>query len=772
MVSTPSRSPRRTNSDGLTFEGFGKSYEKVDGADKVTGRSKFGADFTLPGSLHGKIVRSPYAHARIISIDTSAAEKLTGVHAVCTAADFPSDISGDLDTGEVDIGIQFLANLMMARRKVLFEGHPVAAVAATDAHIAAEAARLVKVEYEVLDPVTNPIEAMAADAPLLHEGLVARSLSGTGDRPSNISAHMEVGRGDVEKGFAESDVIVERTFKTSIVHQGYLEPEAETVYWQENGHIDVWANTQGSFAVRGNLANLMKVAAGNITVTPLEVGGAFGAKTIPRVTPVAAILSHKSGRPVKIVLNREEVLKATGPGAAAVVTVKMGATKEGKIKAAQARLVYGAGAFPGAPIMRGVQSVFACYQPENSRVDGYDVVTNTPRVAAYRAPGATVSSFCTEQVMDELARKLNIEPIDFRIMNASKTGDYTVDDNQYTRIGIVEMLQAAKAHPAYTRPIKKSKNGWLTGRGVGIGWWPCGVDQASSRMLVQPDGRVALTTGSVDLSGVRTGLSQLAAETLGIEPSEVTVRVADTDNIPFTGSSAGSKVTRTQSDAVYKAGMAVIDIMRNALAPRFNVEAEFVEYEKGHFFARDNQENKISFKKAAKIINAQAIPIEATASSDPKMRPANGYALNIADVEIDPDTGKIQILDYTLFQDVGRLMNPTQVEGQMHGGAAQGIGWALNEEYVYDDRGQMRNSSLLDYRMPTALDLPMMECVILETPADDGPFGIRGVGEPPIIPPAAALANAVHDATGARITELPMSPERVFWAMRDKSDKG
>jgi CO/xanthine dehydrogenase Mo-binding subunit len=287
-------------------------------------------------------------------------------------------------------------------------------------------------------------------------------------------------------------------------------------------------------------------------------------------------------------------------------------------------------------------------------------------------------------------------------------------------------------------------------------------------MLVEPDGHVSLTTGSVDLSGVRTGLSQLAAETLGIEPEDVSVQIADTDSIPFTGSSAGSKVTRTQSDAVYKAGMAVLDIMRNALASRFNVDAEYVEYAEGSFFARDNQDNRISFKEAAKIINAQAIPIEATASSDPNMRPANGYALNVADVEIDPDTGKIQLLDFTLFQDVGRLLNPMQVEGQMHGGAAQGIGWALNEEYVYDDRGLMRNSSLLDYRMPTALDLPMMECVILETPADDGPFGIRGVGEPPIIPPAAALANAVYDAVGARMLELPMSPERVFWAMKDR----
>ncbi len=770
MVATPDRTDYRQNSDGLTFSQFGKRYVKVDGVPKVTGAAQFGADFTVPGILHGKIVRSPHAHARIISIDTSEAEAMPGVHAVCTAADFPSEVSGELDTGEVEIGVQFLANLMIGRAKVLFEGHPVAAVAASDIHTAEEAAERVKVEYEILEPVIDPVEAMAPEAPLLHEGLIARSLSGSGDSPSNISAHMDAGRGDVEKGFAESDEIVERTFRTSIVHQGYIEPEAETAWWHEDGSIEVWANTQGAFAVRGNLASLLGVDVGKITVTPLEVGGAFGAKTLLRVTPLAAILSRKAGRPVKIVLNREEVLRATGPGSAAVVTVKMGATKGGKLKAAQARLVYGAGGFPGAPILRGVQTVFACYQPEHSRVDGYDVVTNSPRVAAYRAPGATVSSFCAESVVDELARKLNIDPFDFRIMNASREGDRNVDDAEFTRLGIVEMLEAAKEHPACTGPVTASPNGWPTGRGIGIGWWPCGVEISSSRMVVQQDGSVQLTTGSVDLSGVRTGLAQIAAETLGIEPEEIRVTVGDTDEIPFTGNSAGSRVTRTQSQAVYRAGMSVIEQMKEKISPRLSVDPEFVEYRDGHFFARDNEDRKLSFKEAGKLVTTNGSNIVATASNDPNLRPANGYALHVADVEVDPDTGKVQVLNYTAFQDVGRCVNPTQVEGQMQGGAAQGIGWALSEEYVYDDRGVLRNASLLDYRMPTALDLPMIRTEILETPADDGPFGIRGVGEPPIIPPAGAIANAIHDAVGVRMERLPMSPERVFWAMKQRNE--
>ena len=755
----------RNSADDIEFRQFGKRFRKVDGDDKVTGRAQFGADFTAQGSLFGKIVRSPYAHAKIIAIDTSAAEALPGVEAVCTAADFPSDVSGDLDTGEVEIGIQFMANLIMGRRKVLFEGHPVAAVAATDAHIAEEAARLIKVNYEVLPAVTDPIEAMSPDAPLLHEGLVATSLSGSADTPSNIAGHMEGGKGDVEKGFAESDVVIERTYRTALVHQGYLEPEAETVHWRADGHIDVWANSQGSFPLRQNMSNLLGVEVSKIKVTPLEVGGAFGAKNTPRVTPVAAILSRKSGKPVKIVLTREEVLKATGPASGAVVTVKVGATKDGVLKAAQARLVFGAGGFPGSPVLRGMQTIFACYQPENSKVDAYDVVTNAPRVAAYRAPGATVATFSGESTLDDLAHAIGMDPIDFRIKNAAKTGDSNVDDEEYTRIGIVQMLDAVRKSDEYNRPVKVSKNGWPVGRGVGIGWWPCGIEISSARLMGNHDGGVDVTIGAVDLHGVRTGTAQVAAETLGIEPNEVNVHTADTENIPYTGNAAGSRITRTLSQAVYKAGVSILDQMKSKMARRFGVEKEYVEYKDGYFFARDNQDSKVSFKDAGSAVTKNGSNVVATASNDPTMRSANGYAMAVADVEVDPDTGKVQLTDFTLFQDVGKCVNPTQVENQMQGGAVQGIGWALSEEYVYDDQGQMRNASFLDYRMPTALDLPMINTVILETPADDGAFGIRGVGEPPIIPPPAAIGNAIHDAIGVRMNQLPMSPERVFEAM-------
>ena len=759
----------RTNADDVEFKQFGKRYRKVDGADKVTGQAVFGADFTAQGSLFAKIVRSPHAHARIVSIDTTEAEAMPGVEAVCTAADFPSDVSGDVDTGEVEIGIQFLANLIMGRRKALFEGHPVAAVAATDIHIAEEAARLVKVVYDVLPAVTDPIEAMSPDAPLLHEGLVATSLSGSDDIPSNIAGHMEGGKGDIDKGFAESDAIVEHTYRTALVHQGYIEPEAETVHWHADGRIDIWANSQGMFPLRQNMSNLLRVDVSKIKVTALEVGGAFGAKNTPRITPIAAILSRKSGKPVKIVLTREEVLKATGPASGAVVTVKMGATKDGKLKAAQARLVFGAGGFPGSPVLRGMQTIFACYQPEHSKVDAYDVVTNAPRVAAYRAPGATVATFCGESTMDELARAIDMDPMDFRIKNASKTGDHNIDDEEYTRIGIVEMLEEVKASDAYIRPIKKSENGWPVGRGVGIGWWPCGIGVSSARIMINEDGGADVALGVVDLHGIRTGTAQVAAETLGIEADAIFVHTVDTASIPPAGNAAGSRVTRSLSQAVYMAGTSIIEQMKAKMAVRFGVDPEYVEYEDGFFYARDNQDSRVSFKAAGAAVTQNGSNVVATASNDPGMRPANGYAMSVADVEIAPDTGKVQLTRFTLFQDVGKCVNPTQVENQMQGGAVQGIGWALSEEYVFDDQGQMRNASFLDYRMPTALDLPMIDCVILETPADEGAFGIRGVGEPPIIPPPAAIANAIRDAADVRMTRLPMSPERVFAAINEES---
>ena len=402
----------------------GDRLAKVDALPKVTGTAEFGADIDLPGLLQARILRSPHAHANIKSIDTSAAEAHPGVEAVVTGSDFPTiEAGGSAGTGEVDISLRYLSELVIARGKALFQGHPVAAVAARTAEIAEEATKLIKVDYEILAPVQDPVEAMAPGAPLLHDDMITKSIGGEADSPSNVALHVELGRGDVDAGFAASDHVIERTYKTSIVHQGYIEPEAETAWYHPDGTVEVWADTQGIFDHRNQLCSLLELEQGNVLVRGTEVGGAFGAKAQTRISPLCIMLSRKSGKPVQIVLNRTEVLTATGPGAAATVTVKMGATNDGKMKAIQARFVFGAGAFPGAPVGIGCLCAFAPYQPEAARIDGYDVVTNTPRVAAYRAPGATVGSYAAESAVDEMAKKLGMDPIDFRLANISKTGD-------------------------------------------------------------------------------------------------------------------------------------------------------------------------------------------------------------------------------------------------------------------------------------------------------------------------------------------------------------
>jgi len=745
----------------------GERLAKVDALPKVTGSAEFGADIDLPGLLQAKVLRSPHAHANIKSIDTSAAEALPGVEAIVTGSDFPTIVAGgSAGTGEVDISLRYLSELVIARDKALFQGHPVAAVAARTAEIAEEATNLIKVEYEVLPSVQNPVEAMAPDAPLLHDNMLTKSIGGEADAPSNVALHVELGRGDVDAGFAASDHIVERTYKTSIVHQGYIEPEAETAWYHSDGTIEVWANTQGIFDHRTQLSNILELEAGNILVRGTEVGGAFGAKAQTRISPLCIMLSKGSGKPVQLVLSRTEVLTATGPGAAATITVKIGATNDGKMKAVQARFVYGAGAFPGAPVGIGCLCSFAPYQPEAARIDGYDVVTNTPRVAAYRAPGATVASYAAESAVDELAQKLGMDPIDFRLINISKTGDQNMNDMEFAAIGLEEMLLAAKAHPHYTAPLK-GKN---AGRGIGIGWWPNGIGVSSCRMIVNQDGTISLIVGTMDLSSTRTGFVQLAAETLGLDPSEVHITTGDTSSIPYSGTAGGSRVTRSMASAIYDASQNIVNQIKERIASKLGVTPEFVEFSDGEFAARDVPDNSMSFRDAAREAASGSNDIVASASNDPNMRAANGYALNIADVDVDVDTGKPTLTRFTAFQDVGKAVNPDAVEGQIQGGAVQGIGWALNEEYVYDDTGVLQNASLLDYRMPTALDLPRIDCVILETPADEGPYGVRGVGEPPIVPPAGAIANAIHDAVGTRMIQLPMSPERVFWAMRDAAN--
>ena len=746
-----------------------------DGLDKVTGRARYGADINLPGLLYGKILRSPHAHARIKSIDTSKAEALPGVKAVVTYKDFVqiSDKAADVGEGEIR-NIGFMSRNCMAHEKALYKGHAIAAVAAASQHVAEEAAALISVEYEVLPPVLRAKDAMKDDAPLLHEGLVtvaeAQGAGGTSDDGtggSNVCKHFEHRLGDIEKGFQEADVIVEREFSTEAVHQGYIEPHTATALWDDDGNITVWSSSQGQFAMREQTAKLVGVPISKVKCIPMEIGGGFGGKTITYVEPVAAALSRKSKQPVKVTMSRIEVFEGTGPTSGTNIWVKMGATKDGRITAAETKLVYEAGAFPGSPVGGGARCMFAPYDIPNGYIDAMDVVVNKPKVAAYRAPGAPAAAFAVEQVVDDICEQIGMDPLEFRLLNASKEGTRQIVGPVFGSIGNVETLEATRDHPHYSSPLE----GPYKGRGVASGFWGNGGGPASAIASVNPDGTVSLVEGSPDIGGTRVVVAMQLAEVLGIPVEDVKPSVGDTDSIGFTSPTGGSSVAYKTGLACYEAAQDIKRQMMQRAATVWETSVDNVEYQDGALSHRDDPNLRISFKDMAERLNNNGGPIVGRATVNDR-RNGNAFATHIVDVEVDPETGKVDILRYTAVQDCGKAIHPSYVEGQIQGGAVQGIGWALNEEYFFNENGQMMNSSFLDYRMPTSLDLPMIDTVIVEVPHGGHPFAIRGVAELPLVPPMAAIANAVQDAIGVRMTQLPMSPGRILEALEEKNGAG
>ena len=738
-----------------------------DGLDKVVGSAKFGADTQLSGMLHGKVLRSPYAHAKILGIDTSKAEALPGVTAVVTSKDFP--IIGNVTIDLAEGGSRLLAEHIMADDKARYKGHAVAAVAATSAHIAEAALELIEVDYEVLKPVLSIKDAMADDAPLLHENLtthfkIERFARGddTGAQ-SNIASHIQHKLGDIEKGFAEADVILEREFTTQTVHQGYIEPHASTATWAGDGRLTIWTCTQGAFAIRSSCSAILDIPESRIKVIPTEIGGGFGAKATTYLEPVAAILSKKSGRPVKVIMSRKDVFEGTGPAAASWMKTKIGATNAGKITAAQLWIAFDAGAFPGSPVGGATLCATAQYNIENLLVDGYDVVTNHQKVQAYRAPGQPQGSFSVEPVIDELAEKLGLDPMEFRLMNVVKEGDRQPNGVQHPVFGAREMEEAMRDHPHYNTPL----TGPNQGRGVATGYRWQGGQASSVTINVNSDGTISLTSGSVDIGGSRTAIAMQAAEVLGISAEDVSPSVVDTDSVGYTANTGGSRTAFDTGFAAIKAAEEVKRLMSQRAALIFEVDEENITFEGGQFMCAST-EDKISFKDLSARLMRTGGPVTCSMSTvSPGIGPV--IAGNIVDVEVDPETGKVDVLKFTAFMDVGTAVHPAYVEGQIQGASVQGIGWALNEGYVYDENGAMLNSSFLDYRMPTTLDVPMIDTVMIEVPNPKHPFGLRGVGEAPIIPPLSAIAIAVSNAIGVRMRELPLTPDVILNALEAKN---
>ena len=742
------------------FTAVGTRPIRHDGLDKVTGRANFGADFSLPGMLHGAILRSPHAHARILSIDTAPAEKLEGVHAVVTAADLPPLQSKWMGGAEGGMDFRDVAENCLARDKVLYHGHAVAAVAATTKEIAQRALARIRVEYEPLPPVLSLEQALAPGAPLVQEDLEPIGATETlPDGPGNIAGRVEFAGGDVEKGLAEADVVVEREYRTPMVHQGYIEPHACVARVGQDGQTVIWCCTQGAFAVRNYTAAILLMDPARIKVIPSEIGGGFGGKTTIYLEPVAVALSRKAQRPVKLVMSREEVFRATGPTSGTHIKVKLGARRDGTLVAAHVSMFYEAGAYRGSPAGPGAMCAVSAYRVPHFFIEAHDVLVNKPKVAAYRAPGAPMSTFATESTLDELARELELDPIALRLANAVREGDAAIYGPRYGPIGLRETLEAARNHPHYKAPLGENQ-----GRGIASGFWFNAGMQSSANVSLHMDGSAVVATGNPDIGGSRASMALMAAEELGIPVERIRPVVADTDSVGYTDMTGGSRVTFATGMAVIEAAQSVVDQLRARAAQIWDVELDRVGWEEGRAVPRNGAERDhepLTIQELARQLAATGGPIVGSASVAPPAA-GPGFATHICDIEVDPETGCSKVVRYTAIQDAGKAVHPSYVEGQMQGGAAQGIGWALNEEYVFDAEGQLENPGFLDYRMPVASDLPMIDTVIVEVPNPIHPYGVRGVGEAPIVPPLAAVANAMRSATGVRYTELPMSPPRVL----------
>ncbi|UVC18267.1 xanthine dehydrogenase family protein molybdopterin-binding subunit [Mesorhizobium onobrychidis] len=740
---------------GRNFASVGTRPIRPDGVDKVTGRARYGADFNMAGQLVGRVLRSPHAHATIRKIDTSKAEKLNGVKAVITAADLP-----DLTDG--DAAMYDILDNCMARKKALYDGHAVAAVAAVDARTARQALKLIEVDYEVLPHVTDVDEAMKHSAPVLNDTIFTEGVEEKPTKPSNVTKRTQYGHGDVHEGFGQADFIVERSFKTEQTHQGYIEPHACVASVSSDGTADLWVCTQGHFVYRQHCAQLLGMEASKLRVTSSEIGGGFGGKTHVWAEPVALALSRKAGRPVKLVMTRDEVFRASGPTSATSIDVRIGARKDGTITAAEATLRYSCGPYAGMWAEIGAMTAFACYRLENVRTVGYEVLVNRPKTAAYRAPSAPMAAFAVESAVDELAKEIGMDPVEFRIRNAAQEGTRSSYGPVYGPIGIGPTLEAAKNHPHMKAPLGKNQ-----GRGMACGFWFNFGGQTCTDLNIGMDGSVSLAVGTVDVGGSRASLSLVAAEELGIAYEQVKAVVADTSSLGYNDMTDGSRGTFSSSMATISAARNAIKILRDRAAQMWDIPVDDVVWEKGHAIAKGEKYGNLAALSLKEIAAASGKTGGPIAGHSELVADGAGvsFATHICDIEVDPETGATRVLRYTVVQDAGKAVHPTYVEGQYQGGAAQGIGWALNEEYIYGKDGRLQNPGFLDYRIPVCSDLPMIDTQILEIPNPNHPYGVRGVGETSIVPPLAAIANAVSNAAGVRMTHIPMSPPRILAAI-------
>jgi CO/xanthine dehydrogenase Mo-binding subunit len=773
-IDTPERTQTDTSSETKHYRVIHQSLPRVDGVEKVTGTAQFGADYSMPGMLYARIFRSPIAHGLLKKVDVSKALAYPGVHCVCTAD----------DTKDFRAEPTSRAHAIFARTRVLFAGQPIAAVVATSKDIADEALALIDVHIEELPPVLDPIEAMKPGAPRIqhepaHSSGVDRSEqhihtaqgaeSEKEVEAGNVSSQVDFKRGDIEQGFAEADVVFQGTFRSASVHQGYIEPHGGLAYMDPTGNLTMWMTSQGQFHCRDLAARVLGIPISKVRVIGTEIGGGFGAK-FGLIVPILAVIARKARRPVKLQLTRAEEMTGATPAPLTITEIKLGAKRDGTITALEGRVVMDTGAYPGAPMSIGTILVGANYKFPNLRLQGYEVLTNKASVGAYRAPGAPNTCIAIEGAVDELASQLNMDPLEFRLKNVIKEGDKWPNGNEMPRIGLAECLEALYHHPSWKAPLERKNGHVVRGRAVACGGWPGGGNNASAVIRGNTDGTFQLVVGTINLTGSTTSLAQIAAEELSVDLSYVSVLTADTSEAPFGPASGGSTTTYSMAFAVKEAALAVRKQLTESAAAELGASSQDdLVLDQGSASLRSNPEKRASYAKLMTEAQRASGPVIGEGRSKAH-KTAPGYSADIAEVEVDTETGMVTLTRFVGVQDVGFAFNPLSVHGQLQGGMIQGAGMALTEEIVYGQNGRVSNAGLLDYRLLTAPDVPMLESILVEVPSELGPYGARIVGEPSIVPPGAAVINAISNALGKRCLDMLMSPERVLWLIKGKHE--
>lgn len=760
----------------------GQSARRRDAFDKLTGRTRYAGDMSAAGLLHARLVLSPYAHARVVNIDIAAALEVPGVKFVYTSETL----------GLVSYDSSSRAMSPLAQEEVLWCGHPVAIVLAETEAAAEDGAAAVDVEYEELPVVTNPVAAMMLEAPLTRvmQKEIKSEIAGGGAHAAvpedgeeqkaeeeeklsaNVSDRGRLSLGDIAQGWKEAEVVVEGTFETNPVHQSYLEPQSITVVPDHTGRrLTIWPSAQSLFGVRSDVADALQIPERQVTIESTPIGGAFGGK-FGLIEPLAAAAAYTSRKAVRLVYTRSEDLAAANPAPRSSITLKLGAKKDGTLVALEGRAVFDSGAYAGAAAILGGVILGSTYRCPNVDLRCYEVLTNKAGVGAYRAPNAPQATFALESLVDELCRKLEIDPLVFRLQNGLKEGDPTLDHRTWRRIGLLECLEKMQEHPLWAernvpRTAPAGLEGWKIGVGLAVGGWPGGTEPAAAACRMEKDGTMTVVVGSVDLTGSDTSMVLIAAQGLGIPAENIHVVHDNTDTMPYTGGTGGSKTTYTVGAAVLAAARDARNQILSTAADMLEASSTDLDIEGDKVVVRGSPGKSITLQQIAAAsmrFAGQYEPVYGRGRSANRVS-SPMYTAHLAKVAVDPETGEVRVLDYVAVQDVGFAINPAQVESQIHGGVTQGLGWALFENMVYDENGQLLTSNLMDYALPHSYDVPNIQTVLVEIPSDIGPFGAKGVGEPPVVPVGAAIANAVFDAVGARVTRLPITPEQLFQSL-------